>query len=179
MFKEPTLENLRQGNNDAFASMYDEYKEPFIAFAQKYGITTENAIEVYQESVIKLYENIASGKLRELTSSIKTYLFSIGKYKIMEHLRATKKTQTFENVFQADDKIEELEYEENVLTEQQRLLKINFSKLGERCQNILEQFYLYGKTISEIVEQENYENQNTVKAQKSRCLKQLKTLISN
>lgn len=177
MFIEPTLDKIKQGDNIAFTKMYEAYKDAFIAFAGKYGIGNEDAIEIYQESIIALFENAASGKLQELTSSVKTYVFSIGKYKILEFLRASKRTTHLES-FHLKDDYETIEIKENVLTEKQRLLKLNFSNLGARCQNILEQFYLFGKTIAEIKEFENYENENTVKAQKSRCLKQLKQLIT-
>lgn len=177
MYKEPTLEEIKQGNNSSFSKMYEEYKAPFMAFTYKYGISEEDAIEIYQESIIALFENAVSGKLTELTSSVKTYVFSIGKYKVMEHLRASKKTTSLES-FHLHDDYETIEIKETILTEKQKLLKLNFSKLGARCQNILEQFYLFGKTIAEIKAFENYENENTVKAQKSRCLKQLKQLIT-
>ena len=65
-----------------------------------------------------------------------------------------------------------------VLTEQQQRLRTFFKKLGKKCQLVLTLFYYRGLTIEEIVEHTDYGNANTVKAQKSRCLKTLKEFVN-
>ncbi len=111
------------------------------------------------------------------TSSIKTYLFSIGKYKIYEHLRAQSKLNLVDDILYEFDVVEELNIEEEHLTERQILIKENFKKLGNQCQLILELFYLKGQTLKDIKIIENYENTDVVKSQKSRCLRKLRTLM--
>ena len=69
-------------------------------------------------------------------------------------------------------------FEEQPLTENQNKLYTALNKIGTRCRNILELFYLQGLSIKEILATENYSSENTVKAQKSRCLKQLKELAN-
>ena len=63
------------------------------------------------------------------------------------------------------------------LTERQEKFKIAFEKLGENCQKIINLFYLDKKSIKQIKILGNYKNENTVKAQKSRCMKTLRELI--
>ena len=175
MQKEPSLEQLKQGDSESYQFLYENYRGSFLAFAKAYSIPKDIALEVYQEAMIKLYENIMSGQLVHLTSSLKTYVFSIGKFKIYEYLRAQKKlvpTVDFKDT--ADPLYLD---EDTILSERQQQLKRGLDSLGDRCRNILELFYLNGYSIKEIMTSENYENENTVKAQKSRCLRQLKTLL--
>ncbi len=173
------MQLLKSGNQNAYKALYDENRDAFLAFARKHRVTEDDAIDIYQEAHIVLYENIVNGKLTKLNSSLKTYVFSIGKYKIYERLRASKKLVLVDNEFQMNQWDEELEYDETTLNNQQKLLKEQLKNLGERCRNILELFYLDGLNIEEIRIKEKYGNANTVKAQKSRCLKQLKTLINS
>ncbi len=106
MIEEPTLEQLRTGDSEAYTKIYEAYRDSFLGYARKYELSEEDVLEIYQDSVVKLYENVMSRKLNKLTSSLKTYLFSIGKFKIYEQLRYRKKrvsreesdfkTETFE-----------------------------------------------------------------------------------
>lgn len=176
-----SIEDLRTGNNKIYSLLYKENKDAFYSYARKFTISEDEIEEVYQEALIAFYENIAEGKLTSLESSIKTYLFSIGKYKIYELLRRKKKivnTITLEQV----ENIENLAHwnlEETTLDGQQEKVKTAFKSLGKRCQRILELFYTENKSIKEIMHLENYENENTVKAQKSRCMKSLREMIIN
>lgn len=178
MLKDTLLDNLKSGDERAFQKIYEENRQAFIAFALKYGVSYGAIPDIYQDTLIILYENVTSGKLKTMTSSLRTYIFSIGKHKIMEHFRAEKKLVNAKLNADFKEVEESLDYEENTLTIRQQALKKHLNELGERCRNILELFYLNNLTISEIKETEGYENENSVKAQKSRCLKQLKKLMT-
>lgn len=175
MKNEPSIKALRTGDPVAYQVIYEGYRDTFIGFASKYDIDQEAIVDIYQESMIVLYENVMKGKVKEFSSSIKTYLFGIGKFKLYEQLRAQKK-MVLVNDFQDTEAYVEVDNTE--LTDRQKALKEHFQSLGERCRNILELFYLQGFKIKEIMIAANYENENTVKAQKSRCLKQLKTMMN-
>jgi RNA polymerase sigma-70 factor (ECF subfamily) len=58
-------------------------------------------------------------------------------------------------------------------------LKKYFDALGEKCQKILTLFYYQQYNIKEIMAEGNYNSENVVKSQKSRCLKTLKEAINN
>ncbi|WP_299211989.1 sigma-70 family RNA polymerase sigma factor [uncultured Dokdonia sp.] len=175
MKNEPSITTLRTGDSVAYQVIYEGNRDAFIAFASKYDLDQDAILDVYQESMIALYENIMKGNVKEFSSSIKTYLFGIGKFKLYEQLRAQKKLVLVDD-FQDQEVL--IDVETTKLTEQQKALRKHFQKLGERCRNILELFYLQGFKIKEIMTVANYENENTVKAQKSRCLKQLKTMMN-
>jgi len=174
MIIEPTLEQLRTGDSEAYTKIYEAYRSSFIGFARKYELSDDDILDIYQDSIVKLYENVMSGKLSTLTSSIKTYLFSIGKFKIYEHLRYAKKQATGDELDFKVETVEQAHFEETSLSERQIALRRHFESLGERCKMLLTCFYLKGMSLKDIQEVEQYENINTVKAAKSRCMKQLK-----
>ena len=76
MIEEPTLEQLRTGDSEAYTKIYEAYRDSFLGYARKYELSEEDVLEIYQDSVVKLYENVMSRKLNKLTSSLKTYLFT-------------------------------------------------------------------------------------------------------
>lgn len=178
MEQKDILTEIKSGNERVFSELYEELREPFFLFAKKYAVEEEHIVEIYQEAMVLFYENVVFGKIKQLDSAVKTYIFSIGKHKIYEHLRAKKKLFVVDD-FIAEEPTEEYILEESFLEEKYQLMQKAFQKLGDRCQKILELFYYQNKSIKEIVEAENYENENTVKANKSRCLKKLRELSTN
>lgn len=179
MVEDPPLENFRKGDDEALRKVYVEYRQPFLNYARKFQLDDDAILDVYQDSIIALHENLVRGKLKDLKSSLKTYLFGIGKHKVYAYLRKHKKTHLMENEQIPSESVPEfdIEPERGFLTEKQEHIKKALEKMGGRCQNILELFYYRGLTIDEIRDCEGYENNNTVKSQKSRCLKNLKKMI--
>ncbi len=175
------LSTLIKGRNQALEKIYNEYRSSFLQFAKKYDLDHASLIDIYQDAFIALREHAINGKLEDIKSSIKTYLFSIGKYMIYDHLRKQKKTVSYEESkeFKEISDNEDLRIEYQQLTPKQQLLRQHFKNLGKRCQEMLTLFYYRGLTIEEITESLGYENKNVVKSQKSRCLKSLKELIKS
>ncbi|KAA1247514.1 RNA polymerase sigma factor [Aquimarina sp. RZ0] len=172
------LLTLKKSHNQALEKIYNEYRSSFLQFAKKYELDHDSVIDVYQDAFIALREHAIQGKLDNIKSSVKTYLFSIGKYMIYDLLRKQKKTIPYEHSVEFKETAdEEFFFEEPELTSKQQLLRQYFKNLGKRCQEMLTLFYYRGLTIDEITESLGYENKNVVKSQKSRCLKSLKELI--
>jgi len=174
------LLTLKKGPNQGLEKIYNEYRNSFLQFAKKYDLDHDTLIDIYQDAFIALREHAINGKLDSIKSSVKTYLFSIGKYMIFDQLKKQKQTLSYENSIghKESAEIEEV-FEEPQLTAEQRLLQQHFKNLGKRCQEMLTLFYYRGLTIDEITESLGYESKNVVKSQKSRCLKSLKELIKS
>ena len=62
----------------------------FINYAKRYIQNQESLQDIYQDSFMIFYRNVMEGRLTGLLSKVSTYLISIGKNKIFEHLRSTK-----------------------------------------------------------------------------------------
>lgn len=175
MNKEVLVKQIQSGSHKAIEDIYIRYKTEFLVYAARFAISDEDALDIYQDSVIVLYENILSGKLVSFSSSIKTYLFAIGKYKIYNKSKskiATESFSDFQFILEEESEGELPVQEENI----KKLLSI-YKELGSKCKEVLKLFYYENKTIEDIKNQLGYTSKDVVKSQKSRCLKQLKELM--
>ncbi len=178
-----TLEDLRNGSDAVLKKVYEENREKFLNYAKRYNLSEEENIDVYQDAYVIFYNNVMSGKIDSFTSSISTYLFSIGKYLIFDIMRKNKKKVSgnfdLSRVGDEDELVSTMEIEPSGLTAEQELLQKHFATLGEKCQKLLKLFYYRGYTIQEIVIEGEYNSENVVKAAKSRCMKTLKERIKD
>jgi RNA polymerase sigma factor (sigma-70 family) len=176
------IKTLIVSNPKKISSLYNEHRASFFGFGKKYGLDYDDLSDIYQEAFIALRKHALKGKLNAVKSSLKTYLFGIGKFMIYDTLKVQKKTSEYEPaVHLAHDAIEaisfEVEHEE--LTIEQSLLRTNFIKLGKKCQEVLTLFYSRGLSIDEIVGFTDYTNGSVVRSQKSRCIKTLRGMIKS
>ena len=155
---------------------YTEYRSDFIAYARKHSIPLEDIKDVYQDAVIALYENVRSGKLTKLTSSLKTYLFSIGRHLMLNRIRDRKKMSYLMEDEIKKVNLEDLTFPDNELSEKQELMLSSLKELNESCQELLHLFFYRRYSIEAIMHKMGYKNENTVKAHKSRCQKKLREL---
>lgn len=179
MTDEQLIADMKNRNRNALKVVYKDYREEFFRFAHRYDTQQSYLEDIFQDAILALYENAQNGKLDTLKSSVKTYLFSIGKFMLFKTFRDTKEFVTDEDFIfdQREEAVFTEIMEDQEPTEKQLMLVANFKKLGEKCRQILELFYLQGLKIEEIMAVQGYENKNVVKSQKSRCLKSLKDLI--
>jgi RNA polymerase sigma factor (sigma-70 family) len=175
------ITDLKSDDRLKLKALYNKYRAPFMGFGKRYRMDTDALADIYQEAFLALRKRAISGKLNDVNSSMKTYLFGIGKFMIYDTLKKKKRTTTYEpNLHLVDDHIEPIAVvEPEELTKEQTQLRIHFKKIGEKCQQLLTLFYYRGLSIKEIVHVAGYNNENVVKAAKSRCLKILREKINS
>ncbi len=162
-------------------NLYYTNRASFNSFAKRYNVREDDIADIYQEAFIALRKHAISGKLYEISSSLKTYLFGIGKHLIYKKLKEYSTNKSIElQLHIVENDVEEIIIEsvEN-LTREQELLRYYFKQLGKSCQKMLTLSFYRGLTNDEIAQLEKYDSQAVVRSQKSRCLKTLKELIKN
>ncbi len=172
------IEEIKNGNKKELADIYTAHRNEFVSWATShYQCTRDEARDVYQASIITFYDNIMREKLQQLNGSIKTYLFAIGKNKILELRRADKKFDLTINVqdFDLEDKpdTEQQQKEKHLEIVQQCL-----EKLGEPCRTMLELYYYHETGLDTLANMLHYKNSDTVKNLKSRCLMRLRVMVT-
>jgi RNA polymerase sigma-70 factor (ECF subfamily) len=175
MTEQLVIAELRRGDTRVLESLYSDHKEEFTSWLRKdLHIGREEALEFFQEAVVILYENVTSGKLTVLTSSVKTYLFSIGRNKALAWLkkqgRQVPAAQWLEGVEDIADESARLKEEQ--LTLMERCLQA----LGDPCCTILDLFYFQGLTVERIARQLDYASPGSLKSQKFKCMERLRAL---
>jgi RNA polymerase sigma factor (sigma-70 family) len=171
------IEEIKKGNHQQLTEIYKAYRNEFIAWATShYQCNKEEARDVYQASIIALYDNIVQEKLVHLNGSAKTYLFAIGKNKIMELRRADKRFGSHVDVEDIDvaDSPSDTNEKERYLKVVQKCLE----RLGEPCRTMLELYYYHNTDLNKLAETLNYKNSDTVKNLKSRCLLRLREMVT-
>ena len=167
---------LRQGDFKAFETLYPKYKKEFVSWLKStYAFGENDSIEVYQQSMVILFENIRDGKLKSLSSSFKTYIFAIGRNKAREHKKKQTRLSSIDTVFinHSNDEFEEV----NLREEKLRIIEECLSEISEPCKKILVDFYYFKKSISDISQRHGYKNTDSAKNQKSKCLKKFREIV--
>jgi len=165
---------LRSDDKKALETIYVQYKNEFVNYAKRYGLDAYNATDIYQDAIIAMHHNFVNSRLVLNSSSIKTYLFGIGKFKILKKLKEAK---TLLNVETKEEAYTEITLEESTPSERSVTLSMHLDTISESCRKVLELFYYRNLTVEEIVQVTGYKDANTVRSHKSRCLKRLKSLF--
>lgn len=168
-------ERLRRDDKKALAEVYSAHKEVFLNYGVRYNLDRSELMDIYQDSVVAMYQNFVEKQTVLEKSTIKTYLFGIAKNQIFSSLKAKSRLYALPD---EPEEIETVTLDTEVVTQEQKLLATYFNRIGESCQEILKMYYYRGLTIKEMVEYSHYKDENTVKSHKSRCLKKLKQLIA-
>lgn len=167
---------FRTDENQALKDIYRIYRKDCIAFSRrKFGLSEEDAIDVFQNSVLILYHNTATGKLTQLTSDLKSYIYGIIRLKALENVRSAAKTVYPEDLQATLANIPDLPLEDE--PDRIRLLKSLLPKLGEACRELLEKYYYKNLSINQIAEGSQYSGPNSVKTQKFKCIKRLQAMM--
>lgn len=136
---------------------------------------TQDAEDIYQEAIIVLDRNIREGHYR-LDGSLTSYLYSTGKFLWMNHLR--KKRLTLKENFMDSDLISTSVQPDKIYMndEKKKFLQSLLSRLGMRCQNILELWQL-SYSMDEIARKLNIGDASIARKAKYDCQQQLIKLI--
>lgn len=168
-------ERLRNDDKKVLGEVYSQHKEAFLNYGIRYNLDRSELMDIYQDSVVAMYQNFVEKQTILEKSSIKTYLFGIAKNQIFTLLKAKSRLYALPD---EPEEVEVIELDIDSTTEEQQLLAKYFGQIGDSCQELLKMYYYRGFTIKEMVEHSDYKDENTVKSYKSRCLKKLRELVT-
>lgn len=171
---------IAHGNGNAFTKLYETYRDEFTGYIRKSFKGNEDVIfDLYQDSCVALYENIQNNKLSalDLTVKLKTYLFSIGRHKLVDLYR--KSDSKGKSKF-----IDGIDYTKNYsseyvdeCSEREAIIRQAVNTMTEPCNSILTLYYWEDKSMKEIAELKDYKDADSAKSQKSKCMSKLKAYI--
>ena len=163
-------------SKETLDELYKAYFPVILQFILSNNGDEDDAKDIFQESVIVLYNKVKSGNF-ELSSKLKTFLYSVSRrlwLKRLTHLsRKTSNIADFEEIIPVENDIEAHEERDIQLKKMEQALY----QIGEPCKTILEDFYMNGRSMQEICERFGYTNADNAKTQKYKCLQRLKKLF--
>jgi RNA polymerase sigma factor (sigma-70 family) len=176
---EQFVEGLRNGNNEILTVLYKKYYHLVLKLIVNNSGTEEAAQDIYQETIIVLYENARKNSF-ELNCQLQTYIYSVAKRLWLKQLKQNGKTY----LLKEDDELEIVDVGADLndyLIKDAEIEKLNqsLSELGEPCATLMQDFYVRKLSMDEIAEKFGYTNADNAKNQKYKCLQRLKKYFFN
>lgn len=177
MSDDQIIAKIKSGGQSELGAVYEEYRAEFLHWiSREFHCSDDDSKDIYQLTILIFYDNVRSGKLSFLVSSLKTYLFGIGKNVARENQRKARRNIPMNQeqwlkeylVDEPDEKVDE-----NLFAAAKRAL----SDLGAPCQQLIELFYYEKKSMEEISMLLSYKNADTAKNQKCKCMARLRLLF--
>jgi RNA polymerase sigma-70 factor (ECF subfamily) len=167
---------IRGGSRSHLHTIYLEHRDSFLEWAQaRFRCSKEDALDVYQDVIIVFYENIVDGKVQQLRSQLRTYLFGIGRNLLIKRFKENQRLHLMGDDGSAAEWPEGPEGDIQLeLNDRQRLLREVIGLLGEKCRDLLLLYYYRQYSTEAIIEELGYKNPDVVKSQKARCLRSIR-----
>lgn len=175
------LEAIRSGQHELLDTLYQDHRAAFLHYArQQLHANEEDAVDGFQDAVIVFYKNVVSGKLTDLSCSIRTYLFAVGKRIIyrknqQRHRESPVDLDTRRN---PADELDLSVFQHIESDHNKQLLASGMAKLGDTCRKILTLFYYHRYPIESVQTTLGLSSPGAVRVKKLRCLDQLKNILT-
>lgn len=175
------LDGLAKGERLATEQIYTRHYPTITKWIQNNGGTEPDAADIYQESMLILYEKAQQEEFR-LSCKVGTYLFSISKHLWYKRLQQLQKQPGTLTDHDGDESRKEWAYEDDISAHKEReayytQLNLALEQLGEPCRSLLQAFYHKDKSMQEIAADFGYTNPDNAKTQKYKCLTRLKKIF--
>jgi RNA polymerase sigma factor (sigma-70 family) len=167
---------ILNNSEEALNRLYTGHFPMVLQFILNNSGDEDDAKDVYQESIIILYNKIKSGDF-ELTSKLKTYIYSVSRRiwlkKLAQQNKKTSNISEFEDVIAVEVDVDVHEEKDLQFDKMDSALQ----HLGEPCKTIIQDFYINNLSMQDISEKFGYTNTDNAKTQKYKCLQRLKKLF--
>ena len=173
------LKDIRNGGQETLLAIYRQHRNEFLTWASfHYSCSEAEAKDVFQDSVIVFYENVKNGRLTYLTCDLKTYIFGIGKYKLLNLEKKNARMVTLDDavLINGSDNSLEMQHDKD---HNRQIVQDNLNKLPEKDREILRLYYIEGLDMKTIANKLGYKNADVAKKRKYEVFKKLALLVKN
>lgn len=176
---ERIVEAIKQGGRSAEKAidhLYQTYRKNFIRFVQSHNGDQEDALDIFQDSVIIVVNNIERGVFKG-ESNIKTYLFSIGRRKWYKRFnKKMRETALSEQLKSYPASVTEDPWASSIGDERSEVVQQIMNRLKAKNRNIL-LLWMEGYNMTDISRIMGLKNAQVARNYKSRAMKELTTLL--
>jgi len=172
---------IRSGEKEqkALALLYKVLLPKVQLLCRRYKAKEVDAYDIFQESILRLYDYVKRGKFNE-SYSIESFVLIISKNRIIDILRKYKNRieVELEDHITPDDLI--LETDQLITIEKNKAIHAVFSTIGEKCKELLLLSKFDRRSMTEICQLMDFKSENSAKTQVYKCKKKLiKSLEDN
>lgn len=167
-----TLPHMRR---DQFEAIYEQHWESLYAIGYNRLKSKTEVEDLIQELFLEVWQNIDKIRIKE---NIRVYLYTALKYKIIDHFRKRRLSETSLSELKSDIVVSQ-ESTEDILTlnELYDQIRSGIEQLPERCRLVFTMSREMGKSSSEIAEELQI-SKRTVETQIYHSLKHLKNQLT-
>jgi len=176
-----TLAGLRNKDNRAYDILYKFYFPVVESFILKNSGNSDDARDIFQETILVLLNKVPREDF-ELTSSLKTYLFSISSNLWLKRLRQARQMHTSScDVLEHSLAHPAVEIACEVHQEHTPAEKVMgfLSRITLKCQTLLKAIFFLRKDIHAITRENGYTSVHNAQNQKYKCLEQARRVAKS
>lgn len=174
MSDQEVIDAIRSSNGQegALRWVYQQCTSMVKGLGRQLGCSPEVCADVLQEAIFLLYTKAVNGTLT-LTAKLTTYVYEVSRRMFLHGMRDGKRLPTVEIEDLDIVGEEEEDLSEVALAQEQRLAQF-LNELGDRCRDLIIDFYFNSLAMKDLALKYNYSNAETVTSQKYKCFMQLK-----
>lgn len=174
------VEDIKSGGmkrQQAIATIYQDsqLKNQVVGFVKNNSGSADEGIDIFHEGIIALDANIRQDKYRG-EGNLNGYLFSTCRFLWLNKLKRNKKMIYTDESTTLDQVTEDTPETLSLAEEQKDIINQLLSKLGEKCQQILELWKL-SYSMEEIAEKVGLDNAGIARRQRYNCYQKLLAIV--
>lgn len=161
---------FQSGEEGLIKKFYCAHRDAFVRWSMReYQSSLEACRDAYQEAMIGLVQVLRKGRIVDDHATAKSYLFTLGKNKLIDARRKLKQEMTLEDPHRYQLGEDAFEVDEELLGR----LRTSLTKIKANCRGIIHKYYFDRWDMQSIAREYNLANANSAKTQKRKCMKAL------
>ena len=130
------IDGIRNQDKITLRNIYSDYFPTIKRYVIENSGSEQDAKDVFQEGIVIIYRKIKEGTF-ELTSSFKSYIYSVCRFIWIKQLSKNKENAEQQNVYLEYEGVSDISTDEYKKNEQYKLYQNHFKRLGKDCQKLL------------------------------------------
>jgi RNA polymerase sigma factor (sigma-70 family) len=174
------VDNLRTGlrMDETIKAIYRSHFDSLSWYVMNNSGNRQDAEDIFQEVVVNFIDIVQKNKFRG-DSSVKTFLFSLNRHTWLNELKRKGRALAREEKYERGQDKVELDMGYHIADREGKAEVVRLvGELGESCRKILLLFYYENRSMKEILEATEYENEQVVRNKKYKCLKELEKMVN-
>lgn len=169
------IESIRLGKDEkAIASLYDISFKKIREYVRKNSGNLEDAEDLFQDAILVLFKLIQAGKY-DLKYDLDGFLYTVSRNLWINKVKRDAKKSALPDGY--DVSSNEHIYEKVLDKERSELIMNTFSRIGDKCKEILTHVVYFDFSMKDVCEKLGYPNENAAKTQHYKCKQKLIDLV--
>ena len=160
-----------------YFQLYKSCRQGFLRWSTfSYNLSLEDARDLYQETFLRIWANLRSGKLSTFSCAPKSYVYSIGKHVILDHIAKHGRSIVTSHQELKEEGLDLLQEEHDAM-HTAHIIQEGLKKLDLRERKIIELFYFNKMDMHSIAKELGYKNADVAKKRKYEVFRKLCQIV--